>query len=625
MERRLSAILAADMVGYSRLIEADEQGTIERQKAHRSQLIDPTIAQHNGRIVKTTGDGLLVEFPSVVEAVNCAVEIQRAMIKREEDFGEHNRIQYRVGINLGDVVVEDDDLYGDGVNIAARLEQLAEPGGISISGHAYDTVRSSTDIGFQSLGDVQVKNIERPIRTYKVLIDPELAGRVADRRHNGVRKRKWSIITAVLSVVVVVIGGGAWWWSQQPVFEPVDPGTMVHELPDKPSIAVLPFANMSNDKSQEYFVDGMTDDLITRLANVSGLFVIARNSVFTFKSRNVKVQNVARELGVRYVLEGSVRRAGGKIRINAQLIDATTGGHLWAEIFDRDAGDIFVLQDEVTDKIVSALKVKLTDSEMQAIHPSYTDNVEAYDLYLKGRWEFSSVNKTGNLAARAFFEKAVELDPGFANAYALLAWSYQRGYSFGWDDDIHQSLATAEVLARKAVRLDDRNSGAFRVLGIIQLYQRRHAEAVRSAERAVMLNPNDADSHAMLAFILTYAGFPEKSEKLITDGMRLNPHHSYLYFLVLGQSRFMQGQYQKAADLFSKAASRNPADTQVKMWLGASKVLSGQIDEAQWAISELLTDNESYTIETVMSRIPFKDKWQAEKLSEGLRKAGLPD
>ena len=386
MARRLAAILAADVVGYSRLMAVDEAGTHARLKALRQDFIEPKIAEHHGRTVKLMGDGALVEFASVVDAVQCAVEIQRGVAERHVDVPDDQRIEFRIGVNLGDVIIEGDDLYGDGVNIAARLEGLAEPGGIVISGTAFDHAKNKAEAGFRYLGRQPVKNIPEPVRAYRVLLDPAAAGMIVGEEGGRPARGRWLAAAAALLLIAAGAGAIGWWRPWEPALEP----SATLQLPDKPSIAVLPFENLSDDAEEEYFADGLTDDLITDLSKISGLFIIARNSVFAYKNKTVDVPDVARELGVRYVLEGSVRRAGERVRINAQLIDGTTGGHVWAERYDRDYADIFALQDQVIEEIVGALSVQLTESEQTQVTRLPTHSLEAYDYYLRAEQEMHS-------------------------------------------------------------------------------------------------------------------------------------------------------------------------------------------------------------------------------------------
>ena len=416
-ERRLAAILAADMVGYSRLMEADETGTLATLKAHRSELIDPTIAEYNGRIVKTTGDGMLVEFGSVVDAVASAVAIQRAMVGRNEAVPEGRRIWFRVGINLGDIIFDGDDIYGDGVNIAARLEALADPGGVCISGTAYEHLKTKVDVGYADLGMQQVKNIEEPVHVYSVLLEPDAAGKVISEIPT-IRPR-WQLGAAALSLAALVIVAGAaiWWQFLQPRGEPTSVEAVTVPVPDEASIAVLPFQNMSDDKSQDYFADGIAEDIITDLSKIAGLFVIARNTSFQYRDEAVDVAQVGQELGVQYILEGSVRRAEDRVRINAQLIDVATGGHVWAERYDGTLADVFSVQDQVTSRIIDALRVQLTPSERLAVDTHGTNNPAAYDAYLRGLRLLSKrrrLDTEANSEAQLEFEEAIRIDPDYA-------------------------------------------------------------------------------------------------------------------------------------------------------------------------------------------------------------------
>ena len=417
VERRLAAILAADVVGYSRLMEADEEATVSTLSTYR-EIIEGLVASHHGRVFGSAGDSVVVEFASPIEAVRCAVDIQRELEVHNVDLPEDRRMRLRIGVNLGDVIVEGDNLLGDGVNIAARLETLADPGGISLARSVFDQVKKQLDLGYEFLGEHEVKNIAEPIQVYRVLTQPEAAGKIIGETKRATQSWKRMALAAAVVLLIAFAGVGLWLRPWQATVEPASVERMAHPLPDKPSIAVLPFTNMSDDPAQEYFADGMTEDLITDLSKVSGLFVIARNSVFTYKGKAVKVGQVAEELGVRYVLEGSVRRAGDQVRINAQLIDATTGGHLWAERYDGSLADIFGLQDKVTEKIVAALALNLTDSEQAQLRRKPTDNLEAYDFYLRAKQGAYSYDGDGLADALSLYEKALALDPKFADAYA---------------------------------------------------------------------------------------------------------------------------------------------------------------------------------------------------------------
>jgi adenylate cyclase len=497
MERRLAAILAADVVGYSRLIREDETSTLAALKAHREELIDPKITQYHGRIVKLMGDGLLAEFPSAVEAVQCAVEIQHTMAERNADVPEERRITYRVGINIGDIVVEDDDIFGDGVNIAARLEGLAAPGGICISRPVHTQVADKLELQFEDMGEQQVKNIAKPVVVYRVALDAEAAALVTPVVQKIARPKhqRWLVAAAAATVLVLAVVGALWWQLWAPDVEPASVERMAFPLPDEPSIAVLPFDNLSGDSEQEPLSDGITEDIITELSRFRELFVIARHSTQTYKGKPVKVQEVAEDLGVRYVLEGSVRKTGDKVRINAQLIDATSGRHLWAERYDRALSDIFAIQDEIVGTIVTSLAVKVHEAERARTRRKPTESLEAYDYFLRGRdlqlkegfWRIGV-----NQQARGLYEKAAALDPEFTRAFVELAWTHLYDFIHGWSATPEQSRARALELAQQAVAMDAANARAHYVLGYVQLYRQEFDRAIAEIEKAINLNPNDA-------------------------------------------------------------------------------------------------------------------------------------
>jgi adenylate cyclase len=513
LQRRLAAILAADVVGYTRLMGADEAGTHVRLRALRKGFIEPKVAEHRGRFVKLTGDGALVEFASVIDAVRCAVEIQQGITERSMAEAESQRIELRIGINLGDVIFDEDDIYGDGVNVAARLEGLAEPGGVCISDFAHHMVRTEIDLAFEDLGEQRVKNIDAPIRVWH-----------------------W--------------GAGA---SSSKKAASDTGRAIAPPVQDKPSIAVLPFDNMARDPDQEYFSDGLTEDLITDLSQVSGLFVTSRYSVFQYKNHATKPQRVAKDLGVRYVLEGSVRRAASRVRINAQLIDAATGYHLWAERYDGGLEDIFALQDEITHAIVSALEVRLTSSDRESIARRYTDNMEAYDLFLRAREShLMRRSKQGAEEARLALERAIELDPNFAAAFAVLGETYRQEWRFEWCDD-EDLLDRALASAREAVRLDEELPLAHMLLGWICLWRREFDQAIEAAERSVELDPCNAEALIRLGHILEFSSRPTEGLPLIERAMALDPHHPFIYPFWLGHA--LQGLQRHEDAIGAKLAA----------------------------------------------------------------------
>jgi len=622
MERRLSAIFAADMVGYSRLMEADEVGTLQRQKAHRAELINSAFEEFHGRIVKEMGDGVLVEFSSVVEAVQCAVAIQREMTVREADVSDERRIQYRIGINLGDIVIEDDDIFGDGVNISARLEQLAEPGGICISGTTYDQLKSKIEVGYESLGEVQVKNIRQAVRAYKVLIDSDQAGRTVEQKQPRVivTSRVAAIVTML---VVAMIGMSGWWWVQRPGIEPVDPSKLALNLPDKPSIAVLPFDNLSNDPEQEFFSDGITEDLITDLSQVSGLFVIARNTVFTFKGQAQDIHKIGNKLGVKYVLEGSVRRSGDNLRINAQLIDVQTGGHVWAQRFDRKLADVFELQDEVVQKIVAAMAITLEPVEKERLERVKKAHPEAYIAFLRGLELMRQISQDTRIEAGEYFEKSIEIDPKFTRAYASLAFLLVANVNLHYVDEPAKTIKLALKYAQQALKLDNTVPQIYFALANINHNMNRREDGISAARKAIALDPNYADAYAILAIVLNSDGQYNEALQSIDNAMRLNPETPVSYRWIKGQTHYLLGQLGKAVFWLEDARDSNPEFSNVYEVLIATYAELGKIEEAEWAVSELLTLVPNFSLSQERKRALYRDKKVRRRYLESLRKAGI--
>ncbi len=578
MERRLAAILAADVVGYSRLMGADEAGTLTALKAHRSEFIDPKFAEHKGRIVKLMGDGMLAEFPSVVDAVRAAVETQVAVTEHNAGLPENKRIEFRVGINLGDVVIDGDDIHGDGVNVAARLEGLAEAGGICISGSVHEQVRDRTGFAFEDLGEREVKNIDRPV--------------------------------------------SVWRWAGERAAGAPPPGTPA--LPDKPSIAVLPFDNLSGDPEQGYFADGIAEDIITDLSKVSGLFVIARNSSFAYKDQNPDVRRVCRELGVGHVLEGSVRKAGNRVRINAQLIDGSTGGHLWAERYDRDLEDIFAVQDEVTREIVEALKVELTVAERRRREGHRKVDPEAYDCLVRARTCIYRFSAEGMVEARTMLERAIALDPGLAPAYARLALVHAMEYVNAWNDAGPDHLARALELANKAREADENEPQAYHALALTQMWLRDLDEAERAAERAIELDPNFAGAYTALGSVRDYAGKHESAIELLRQALRLDPQYD-LALQFMGRAQFSLGRYDEAVATFKRRLIRAPRSDMTRAFLASLYGHTGHPEEAREIWCELLAINPDFSVEHVRRVLPYRDPAWFDRFDEGLANAGLPE
>jgi TolB-like protein/class 3 adenylate cyclase/Flp pilus assembly protein TadD len=636
MERRLAAILAADVVGYSRLMSNDEEGTLVRLKAHRNEVADPTIAKHKGRVVKLMGDGMLAEFASVVDAVRCAVDIQKAMSEHSADLPKDRRIQLRIGINLGDVIVEGDDIYGDGVNVAARLEALAEPGGICVSRTVFDHVKGKVEVGFEDLGAQKVKNIPEPVQTFKVMLDSPTTEPVIVAAPRAKRTVRWPVVAGSLVFLVIVSGALLWLRPWEGRLEPASGEAIALALPDRPSIAVLPFTNMSDDPNQEYFVDGMTEDLITDLAKIESLFVIARNTVFTYKGKSVVVPDVARELGVRYVLEGSVRRVGDQVRINTQLIDGASGAHIWAERYDGALTDIFALQDQVTSEIVAQLKISLTPDEQNRREIGGTDNPDAHDAYLRG-WQFyRRYTPEDFFKAIPHLKRAVELDPDYGQAWAALAsiyWTtYRKGYG-SWSLIVNPDQSTsvswigardkAEINLRQAMR--NPTPLAHQVESQISWDYRQFERALAEAEQAVDLDPNDPEGHLAMAWALIFSGRAEAAIASTKTAIRLDPNFPGSPLVALGTAQLMLERYDEALATLQRALAFRPGDLGIMVPLGIAYARTDQQEEAKAAlqnIGDFLTFI-SPKIENYMPWWPFRREADVRLFGGGLIKAGL--
>ncbi|MCE8538166.1 tetratricopeptide repeat protein [Ruegeria pomeroyi] len=616
MERRVAAVLAADMVGYSRLVEQDEVGTLQRQKRHLKELIEPTIAVKHGRIVKLTGDGLIAEFSSVVEAVQCAVSVQTEMAARESDFPEDKKIAYRVAVHLGDVVFDDGDVYGDGVNIAARLEALAVPGGVVVSGTAYDVLKSTVDVSYKPLGERRLKNIATPVRVYQVI---EGRPAVPVRRMRG--RLAWVAAAVAASAMIV----GLLRWIQAPDLPSLHRQELTQAQPNIPSIAVLPFENLSGDPEQEYFADGITEDLLTDMSKLSGLRVTARNPTFEYKAHTMAIADIARELGVRYVLEGSVRRSGDQVRINAKLIDVETDGHLWAERYDGALANVFALQDEVTRKIVSALSVTLTAQEEESLNEAYQVNPEAYDLYLKGQSRVNAYSPQSNVEARDFFERAIRLDPSFGRAHAGLALSYAADATFGWSGDTAKSQELAINYARKALALNSTSPQVYLTLAQVYGSQRNIDAGIEELRRAIALDPNFADSYVLLGMFLSYSGKPEEGINAIQKAMELSPQHGYIYPYGLAIAYFVKEEYDRAIPILEEVLARNNNFQQGRLLYISILGLENRIDDAEWEAEEVLSALPEFSIAEEERRVRFVRSEDRARYVEGLRNAGLPE
>jgi adenylate cyclase len=577
-QRRLAAILAADVAGYSSLMGVDEDGTLASLKAHRQELFDPKVAEFRGRIVKTTGDGILVEFASAVDAVRCAVEIQHALAQRNSPVPDNRRIKFRIGINVGDIIIDDGDIYGDGVNVAARIEALAEPGAICISDNAYQQVKGKFPLDVIDIGEQRLKNIIQPVRVYGVGYD-RLPARPA------------------------------------------------LALPDKPSIAVLPFNNMSGEPEQDYFADGMVEDIITALSQFRQLFVIARNSSFTYKGRAVDIKLVGRELGVRYVLEGSVRKSANRVRITGQLIDALTGAHIWADRSDSDLEDVFELQDRITSSVVGAIAPKLEQAEIERAKRKPTESLDAYDYYLRGMASFYQASKEGLSEALRLYQKAIEIDPHFASAHGMAAWCNAQRKANGWMADEQRELAEAERLARRAVELGKDDAVALSGGGFALFYACRDRDGMSFVERALVLNPNLASAWYISGRLKVLVGEPKVAIEHLARAMRLSPLDPLMSGLqhTTALAYFTLEQYEDALLWAGRSLQERPNFLPTLRIVAASNAFIGRADDARRTVARLLEVEPTMCISNLKSFAPGSRPEDLARYEEGLRRAGLPE
>jgi adenylate cyclase len=580
VERRLAAILAADVVGYSRLMEVDEAGTLARLKTIRLELIDPAISKCKGRIIKTTGDGMLVEFQSVTEAVRCAVDFQQRMARRNRDMPAARILLYRIGINLGDVIAEGDDIFGDGVNVAARLESIAEPGGICVSAAVRDQVADRIEVGYEDLGDQQVKNISRPIHVFKVLLDGEAA-------------------------------------AAGPAAARAAPAAS----PRKPSIAVLPFVNMSGDAEQEFFADGLTEDIITELSRFRELLVISRNAVFVHKGKPVKAQEIAREFGVDYVAEGSVRKAADRVRVTVQLIDGETETHIWAERYDRKLADIFDIQDEVTSSIAATLFGRVEAARHDRVQRRRTDNMAAYEYVLTGKVLHHWSNPEANAQALLMLDHAIELDPNYAHAHAWKACVTGQAWTHGWCEDPDATFEMISGELRTALSLDDNDPDVHRILAAVKLNFNEHDKAIYHQERALSLNPNSDLIVVQQGELLTWLGRPVEGIEWVRRAMRLNPYHPQRFWSHLGRAQYTARLYADAIESFSKITA---PDHSHHAFLAASSAQLGNSTAAGAHAREVLERQPTFTINGFLGTLHYQQPADRDHVREGLAKAGLP-
>jgi adenylate cyclase len=626
MERKLTAILCADVFGYSRLMGEDEEATLRTLSSYR-KLIDSLIEQHHGRFVNSAGDSVLAEFASVVNAVQCAVEIQTTLKAENANLPPERRMEFRIGVNLGDVMVDGEQIYGDGVNVAARLESLAQPGGICISGKVHDEIRSKLALGYEDLGAQTVKNIAEPLRVYRVLPETGVAEPTADMtKEQATRKYARRGVFSVagfafIAAVIILV--------QHLSLRPPVPSASIPSvqspaltLPDEPSIAVLPFTNMSGDREQEYFSDGITDDLITALSRLPDLFVIARTSTFTYKSKPAKVQDISRELGVKYILEGSVRKEANEVRITAQLVDAASGDHLWAAHYDRPLKDIFSLQDEIVRRIVTTLKLRINSKAWKGVDvlSQHTDNLDAYDDYLRGVKYAWGLTENGDVNAKRMFEKAIELDPTYADAYGALGYMYFFGWLSQWSEFDPNALDRAIKLEQQAIALDDGNALTHALLGRLYMFNRQYDKAIAEGRQALDLAPNFGLAYFFLGDTLGHAGKLAESIGLVEKAERLDPRNRDLYEYDIAVAYALMGRYGEAIPILK---ATNPNIPWKHVWLATVYSELDRQEEARAEAAEVLRISPHFSLKQWQQRLPYEDPAVSERCLANLRKAGL--
>jgi adenylate cyclase len=587
VDRRLAAIFAADVAGYSRLMGVDEEGTLRQLKAHRKELVDPKITEHRGRIVKTTGDGMLVEFGSVVDAVRCAVDIQRGTRERNSDIPAEKRIQFRIGINVGDIIIDGDDIYGDGVNIAARLEGLAEPGGVCVSDDAQRQIRGKVDTSLEDMGPQNLKNIAEPMRAWRL-------------RMNA--------------------GGSA----AAPIERPVE-STQAPPLPDKPSIAVLPFQNLSGDREQEYFADGIAEDVLTTLSKIQQLLVIARNSSFVFKGQARDIREIGRMLGARYVLEGSVRKAGNRVRLSAQLIDSLNGGHIWADRFEGDLDDVFALQDRITQDIVAALEVRLTFGEQARVWRARSGSPLVYEHFSKGRTLYLNFAKHTHARARSEFERALAINPAYAPALLQLGFTLIDQVRFGWAEDQATTYEAALECAARDLAADPNSFMAYMTVGYARLFQRRHEDALVAGEKAIALGPNSSDVYHMAGMFHEYAGDFRRAAQYEEQAQRLSPLRRNESMMDEARARFHMGDLVLALEIAARVLIEKPRWLTAQTLLVAALWNLGKEDEARVTVGKILANHPNLTASRWALGLPYRHQKDLDALIRPLRLAGLPE
>ena len=624
MERRLTAILAADVVSYGRLMGEDEAGTLVALKAHRAELIEPKAAQYSGRIIKLMGDGTLMEFPSVVDAVAFAVELQNAMQARNANIAEAQQIHYRIGINIGDVIVEDDDIYGDGVNVAARLEGLSEPGGICIPRNVRDQIRDKLDLTIKDLGEVEVKNIARPIRAFRVVMDDKAANLVTPvtpvvATPAVTKSGHHRHIAIALSIFLVSISGLTWWQSWGP-FEKTSPNEQARlSQTEELSITVLAFKNLSGDPSQEYLSDAISEDITTELSRFSDLVVISRESAFSYKGQSKTAKEIGQELDIRYLLEGSVRRSGDNLRVTAQLIDTIRENHVWSEKYDRKVDDVLVVQDDIVRSVVSTLGEEIWRNAAAQLKRKPLENFEAYDYRLRGSEALHKLTIASNEEARGLYKKALKLDPEMGLAYVGLAWTHLLDY---WFDVRPEALDVSDEYTQKAAEVGAPGYHVHRLLAEISSSRGNHDKALEHNARAIELNPNDGDLLASRASLLAYSGQLDEARTFVDEALRRNPHHPDWYGSTSARIHYLKGNYEQALAVLNRIESPVSWDHQI---MAASYAQLGNDEKAKSHAQSILAINPEFSLTRFIEISPYRREADRLHILDGLSKAGLPE
>ena len=623
-KRKLTAILSADVAGYSRLMAEDETTTVKTIASYR-EIMASLIKQNRGRVVDSPGDNVLAEFSSVVDAVQCAVAVQNEFQTRNAELNENRRMEFRIGINLGDVIDEEERIYGDGVNIAARLEALADPGGICVSKTAFEQIGTKLPLGYEYLGEKSVKNIPKPVGAYRVLMKPDAVGKViGEKRFLGRISRRAALITIItLAVVAGSLIGWNIYLQQSKKVEPASVENMALPLPDKPSIAVLAFDNLSGDPSQDYFSDGIAEQIITTLSNVGALFVIARNSSFSYKGKPVKIQQISEELGVRYVLEGSVRRSGDRVRVTAQLIDAIKGQHLWAKSYDRDLKNIFEIQDEITLRIVTALRVKLTEGDQARILEKRIKNPDVFLKVLQAQSLTREASKESLIRFGQLAQEIIDMEPEHSDGYRMLGWYHYNLGNRGISSQ--KNYKKASNLAQKALSVDESDGWSHALMSFLYLLQREYEKAVESGKRSVEMQPNGAMVHMIFGGTLSYAGRVDEAIVYLKRAIRLNPFPPWFFYHNLGRCYLQKGQYEDAIMEFKKALQLAPNAFTPHAGSAIAYILLDREEEAHASATKTLELNPNFTVTAASKTLKYKNQDYIQFLLNAMRKAGFPE